>query len=186
MVQPAPACLPPTKLNNGAPALCLPSLQPATHKQAQEQAQSPAPPTPPPAATGAATRAAAANMKVGYPPRTAPGAGIIPKWPVLGIVQHSEVSTHPPPANSQPALASCRLPPPLPQFGKRLLGEAARRWTHSYIDYKQLKSAIKRDVAAQGEHRQLLPLLLLVGSWRHWQGGRRLQGFLCHVKLAGS
>ena len=74
---------------------------------------------------------------------------------------------------------------------RRLLGEAARRWTHSYIDYKQLKSAIKRDVAAQGEHRQLLPLLLLGGSWLHWQGGRRLQGMRlqglrCHVKLVGS
>jgi hypothetical protein len=66
---------------------------------------------------------------------------------------------------SQPAPFACLLPPSLPQFGKRLLGEAARRWTHSYIDYKQLKSAIKQDVAAQGKHWQQL-LLLLGGSWQ--------------------
>lgn len=37
------------------------------------------------------------------------------------------------------------------QFGKRLLREASRtRWAASYIDYKQLKHAIKQDVAAKG------------------------------------
>ncbi|EFN52946.1 hypothetical protein CHLNCDRAFT_137319 [Chlorella variabilis] len=34
------------------------------------------------------------------------------------------------------------------KFGKRLLAEAGRCWTHSYIDYKQLKHAIKLDVEA--------------------------------------
>lgn len=48
------------------------------------------------------------------------------------------------------------LSPPLatssrPQFGKRLLREASRtRCASSYIDYKQLKHAIKQDVAARG------------------------------------
>ena len=46
------------------------------------------------------------------------------------------------------------------QFGKRLLGEASRRWSHSYIDYKQLKHAIKLDVAAAGKQSVLLSLLL--------------------------
>lgn len=46
-------------------------------------------------------------------------------------------------------LPYCFSPAPA-QFGKRLLGEARRRWGAAYLDYRALKAAIKLDVAAQG------------------------------------
>lgn len=62
------------------------------------------------------------------------------------------------------------------KFGKRLAGEASRRWRPFYIDYKALKQAIQRDIDGRGttkappesvfgiQHLALLALFSLMNS----------------------